>query len=569
MKEFVLNRYISDAEYILTDAKAAFEKLELPVENLPQNMQPEEGPLKLVFVGQYSAGKSSIIKMLSGIDTGIGAKIVTNEAREFDWNGLTIVDTPGIQTGVHEDHDAITYDEIGQAALLIFVITNEGFDRVIGKHFQQLAVEQNRGNNMILVVNKMDRCEEGNTEEQQKVIAEDIQKVIAPYSPQDLYVSFISTSDYEEALNEEDEEIKQELLEESGYESFISHLNSFVASKNISAKIETPLIKLQTAIKKVGVGIDVAGLADSKAEITRREKQVYVNAQEDILRDAKEAIRLARSNMEAEGRLAAGCIEEAAEEETIKKNLEEHAKQAQAYSESCVEEINAILQKKLDSMGQEIESLHQSELVKAFEVQIESLGIAEGEETTMDKIFSGGKKYGDAWLQSSLKGTKVAGKNLFGTLLSESKDFKGGDLQKALYRFGKTFNFEFLDTAKTVKIASGISKALVVLQVGLMAKETYDNLIKKPKEEQKKEETILQVRQDIELQFRKQAEEFYDTAISQVKAEIETIFQPLVTDCNKTLQEIEDSRELFKQRAKALDEILERTQKLMREIENA
>ncbi|MBO4506931.1 MAG: 50S ribosome-binding GTPase, partial [Lachnospiraceae bacterium] len=48
--------------------------------------------VKIVFAGQYSAGKSSIIKMLTGDDTiATGAKITTQETHTYEWNGLEIV----------------------------------------------------------------------------------------------------------------------------------------------------------------------------------------------------------------------------------------------------------------------------------------------------------------------------------------------------------------------------------------------------------------------------------------------------------------------------------------------
>ena len=89
---------------------------------------------------------------------------------------------------------------------------------------------------MILVVNKMDRTNLGNTDEQQKVIANDLTKVIESYTPNDLYLSFLSTEDYFSALDESDEEIKTELIERSDYNIFVDNLNKFVTEHAILAK---------------------------------------------------------------------------------------------------------------------------------------------------------------------------------------------------------------------------------------------------------------------------------------------------------------------------------------------
>lgn len=98
--------------------------------------------------------QSSIIKMLTDEELAIGADITTQTAQTYLWNGLEIIDTPGIHTELRPDHDKLTYEQINHAALLIFVITNEGFSQRIGNHFRNLAIDQKRAANMVLVVNK-------------------------------------------------------------------------------------------------------------------------------------------------------------------------------------------------------------------------------------------------------------------------------------------------------------------------------------------------------------------------------------------------------------------------------
>ena len=136
-------------------------------------------PIKLVFAGQYSAGKSSIVKMLTGNeDIAIGAAITTQNTNSYMWNGIEVVDTPGIHTQLRPDHDAISYDAITSADMLVFVITNELFDDHIAKHFRNLAIDKDKAGEMLLVVNKMERTSLGNVQEQQEIIREDLRKVL-------------------------------------------------------------------------------------------------------------------------------------------------------------------------------------------------------------------------------------------------------------------------------------------------------------------------------------------------------------------------------------------------------
>ena len=117
-----------------------------------QESVDSDSMINIVFVGQYSAGKSSIIKMLTkneGIE--VGAAITTQQYTPYVWNGMYIVDTPGIQTGIREDHDAITAEAIQKSDLIVFVITT------ILRYFNKLAYDMGKGKQMILAINKMSR----------------------------------------------------------------------------------------------------------------------------------------------------------------------------------------------------------------------------------------------------------------------------------------------------------------------------------------------------------------------------------------------------------------------------
>ena len=203
--------------------------------NIEYNIEEEKkNTIKLVFTGQYSAGKSSIIRMLTGReDITVGAGITTQKAHIYEWNGLEIVDTPGIHTQLRPDHDEISYDAIASADMLVFVVTNELFDSHLAQHFRKLAIDKDKAGEMILVVNKMERSSEGNTLVQQSVIREDLRKVIEPYTPEELNLCFLDAESYLDSLEERDEDIElaDELFSRSGYTDFIETLNYFVKKK--------------------------------------------------------------------------------------------------------------------------------------------------------------------------------------------------------------------------------------------------------------------------------------------------------------------------------------------------
>ena len=202
----------------------------------------ENDKINIVFAGQYSAGKSSILKMLTGIDDiGIGAGITTQQTHTYEWNGLFVTDTPGIHTELRPDHDEIAYEEISAADMLVYVITYNLFDSFNGEHFRKLAIEKDKAGEMILVINKMNDTAKGNCPEQQDIImgSTGLKDVIAPYSPEDLNLCFLDAKSYLESIDESDKEIADELYDRSGYEKFVETLNRFVREKGLTSKLTT------------------------------------------------------------------------------------------------------------------------------------------------------------------------------------------------------------------------------------------------------------------------------------------------------------------------------------------
>ena len=218
------------------------------------NINPDK-MLNIVFVGQYSAGKSSIIKMLTeNKDIKIGAGITTQEYTPYEWNGIELVDTPGVQTGLREDHDAITEKAIKDADLIIYVITNELFNPTLIKYFRKLAYDMGKAEQMILVINKMDRGGE------QEVLYDNLSKVISErYDNYNIKTinefcpCFINAESYLEAQNEDDEELKLELLQMSNYDEFIDVLNRFAEDKGLMGKIKTPIYQLKNVVNRKSV----------------------------------------------------------------------------------------------------------------------------------------------------------------------------------------------------------------------------------------------------------------------------------------------------------------------------
>ena len=318
-----------------------------------QESVDSDSMINIVFVGQYSAGKSSIIKMLTkneGIE--VGAAITTQQYTPYVWNGMYIVDTPGIQTGIREDHDAITAEAIQKSDLIVFVITNELFNPTILRYFNKLAYDMGKGKQMILAINKMSRGGE------KKVLLADLQKVLAqPYngntmlSEDNFHPCFLDAQSYLDSLNISDAEIQEELYKISGYDGFVKTLNDFAEEKGLYGKLCSQIQRLQDCLNDIEAQLDCAEASGDQEAIN---ELVYImkGFKRDKMREldnlyisAKQDIRNAGGQLASSLSLEGNNDEFIAQRETANEDIQNELKRIAQKREDIIEEINTELNK--------------------------------------------------------------------------------------------------------------------------------------------------------------------------------------------------------------------------------
>ena len=106
-------------------------KLEQSLQN-----QLSEEKLKIAFVGQHNAGKSTIVSALTGNrQIKISNNVETDAPADYAWEGVLLTDTPGLYAGKKEEHDALSLQKIKESDLLVFCITSSLFDDLLIKNF--------------------------------------------------------------------------------------------------------------------------------------------------------------------------------------------------------------------------------------------------------------------------------------------------------------------------------------------------------------------------------------------------------------------------------------------------
>lgn len=111
--------------------------------------------IHIVVAGDWSTGKSTLIKALTGDDSiGIDTDVKTNKACQYEYNGVCIIDTPGLNSG-NEEHTKTAETEIENADRVIYCITSQQqFSPTTIKEFAEIVRKPNLKNNVILAVTK-------------------------------------------------------------------------------------------------------------------------------------------------------------------------------------------------------------------------------------------------------------------------------------------------------------------------------------------------------------------------------------------------------------------------------
>ena len=347
-------------------SSAPSEKVKQIALRIPTRILSSENSVILVLAGQYSAGKSTILKALTGRDEiAVGADITTEQARTYEWNGVSVVDTPGIHTELRPDHDEITYRCIAEADLLVFVVTNELFDSHLAEHFRKLAVERDKAHEMMLVVNKMQRSAYGNSVETQKVIREDLRKVLVPFTPEGVRTTFIDAESALDSKAEADEAIAAALWRKSGVEAFIRELNRFVREKGLTGRYTTALYNLEQVLQEA-LASESTGDRDVDAleELLLQRRRALLDTQDRIPRSVEGEIQRAGTQIRQEGRTVADMIHGAADQKEVDRELQGAQERVQHHAEQLGQKVQSIIGKHMNDLDERVGAIANSELAR-------------------------------------------------------------------------------------------------------------------------------------------------------------------------------------------------------------
>lgn len=522
--------------------------------------------IRLVFAGQYNVGKSSIIKMLTGRDDiVIDSQIATAKTYFYDWNGVEIIDTPGIGTQLRPDHDEISYAAIADADMLIFVISNELFDAYIASDFRKLAIDRDKAGEMILVVNQMDRTAGGNTAEQQAIIVEDLKRVISPFTPEQLYLSFLDVRSYERSVKErpDDPEYADDLLEDSGYARFVDTLNHFVKEKELPSKLTTTLYVIDDCLDKAieelqpkSSDTDINALEEELLQHrhllleTRRQtreevKDIYTNT----------AAKIREYGLEAANLLVEGCIKEEVEQE-----LQKYIRYAEYEIEKCQEDAEIVIDARIKEMGHQFDIIENSEFSRTLRSRLSGKfeGLPEGIKRVIANASPGLQKVGHLVLSKAYKEGIDGGLKL--------SNFSGSTVHDLVLKAGHTLHFKFKPW-QAIKITRGIAVGSQVLNV-LGVVFSVSMQVKADQDENKIRDDLRNNRQNVRGQFNTAANELENFSRLYIKERVDKPLEITIADIDSDIQEIRDTRAERSASCRELENLQKECRYLIQDIHN-
>jgi len=450
-----------------------------------------EALLVLGLVGQYDAGKSTILRGLTGRkDIRVNSDVCTDTITAYDWSGVRILDTPGVHAG-YPAHDESTTRAIASSDLLVFVITNELFDETIGRHFRELVFEGRKAAETLLVVNKMSQ-DPGIPEAKRP----DIEKVTRPYTLEDFGTVFIDARCWLDAKETLDEEERVELAELSNFPALIGAINGFVKARGILGRATTPIHRLRA------IAVHAAGLLSTDTASERMVLELLQQKRRRLL-DSRSRLRAVVSGHIASsvgaiailGDRVAEAIEPGSTEADVKQRHGEAQVEASALSDRLGKTLQATVEDEIANLRKQLEALGQGELASRLKEMGTAVpagagfdcgsgvhfgwnadGAAAGKpvDLTLARKISGiAGKIGDFAKEWS------AGPGVATAKAGSMTASRGSAAHKTVYAVGKFFGAEFKPWG-AVKVANVIGKVGTVLGLvgGILgiATQIYDDV---------------------------------------------------------------------------------------------
>ncbi len=210
------------------------------------------------FMGRTKAGKSTLHSvLLGGINNefiGVGSERTTRYNYVYDWNGIRIIDTPGIGAPGGEEDVEIAEDVADESDLICYVVTSDSIQET---EFNFLAKMKNRNKPVLILLNKKDNFLRSSkkkeaflanpldwyTRDGEDSIQGHLNRIHTYVSKNHEFTNYrvvpVHLLAAKCALTENDPEIRSRLMEGSRIHEFLATLSELIKSSGIIMRSQT------------------------------------------------------------------------------------------------------------------------------------------------------------------------------------------------------------------------------------------------------------------------------------------------------------------------------------------
>ena len=441
------------------------ETINILKKNLDANRERTE--LKVAFVGQYNAGKSTIISALTNrTDIKIDSNVATDKSSEYEWNNIRIVDTPGILAGKVEQHDITTKETLSNTDLIVYVLTSQLFDDVIFENFIDLAYKQNLKDKMLIAINKMS-MEKGDFDTLQKNYTESIKTTFKEKGYDfNFEIVFIDAFDYIEGVSDEEED----LIEMSNFSKFIETLNIFIQNKGIIQKsFDTPIRIIKDEIDKIALD----ETDPSFSLVIKKYENRILKHKKNLIDEVQFLYDNLRDKILTEGYSISSFMGETSQEEFDTKQ-NKFNKLIEKESINTMNEIEILITEKNKTLGNELSEVADDKEVVIYTQNLQhQFNKKEYKENFKSSSFENKFNFLDSIKNQATTLSKFTGASNTSNIFAKSAEIAGSKGHSTIYQAGKAIGYKFKpwEAVKITKNIGNVAKfagpAISVVTAGI------------------------------------------------------------------------------------------------------
>ena len=415
------------------------------IESIYSNKLKDVKPYIMVY-GIYNAGKSSIINELLGDDlAAVNDKPETDSVNEYEWNGYTIADTPGV--GAPIKHEEVTTEHLRRADIVMFVMASTGSNEK-DDNYRRLKAITDAGKKVIIIINDKNG-DLGSNDQELGVIISKVKDNLRQYNldSNDYVITIVN------AKRARDGRIKNKpaLIEKSNIQELKGIILSELKKTNNYIVINNAILDILTQINSIQSYLIAY---DNKSEII---------ALNNLLGNIRNAKKVLKSNMSEFITLKANKLLPIVESD-IWENKENEDKISMIFNDH-IQNLNQDIVKKLENelaiTNQDIFS-HITEVTKEIEDKLKAL------ETHKEKFsFDVNKSGYSETIGETIKSNNCEIENLKDVLVTSKELLDAHNKDKSIMPLiAAGVGLSTTETLSVVEVGGAVASALAKTSLG-------------------------------------------------------------------------------------------------------